>query len=137
MIKTVFIPAHFKPILRQTVNKVPTGEKKQNWLGFEKNVYKTEVNERIMGYSDCEIDGTRLSDDINAEISKWEARLVRIISITTVNSGRYNFNYSDAQIQSSQRILGNTEKVRGGGSYGYGYGYSYTEGVLICLEITN
>lgn len=135
MLKTIFIPAYFKPILQNVAEDVPTGETKKNWLGSEKQITKKIVSEKIVGWSDSEIDGERLSDDINKEIEKWASKNIRIISISPITSGRYNYQYSSQGISSSQRIFSETEKVSGGGSYGYGYGFSYTEGVLVCIEI--
>lgn len=135
MLKTIFVPAYFKPILQNVTEDVPTGESKKNWLGSEKQITKKIVSEKIVGWSDSEIDGERLSDDINKEIEKWASKNIRIISILPITSGSYNYQYSSQGISSSPRIFSETEKVSGGGSYGYGYGFSYTEGVLICIEI--
>lgn len=68
-------------------------------------------------------------------MEKWSSRNFRIILISPITSGRYNYQYSSQGISSSPRLLSDTEKVSGGGSYGFGYGYSYTEGVLICIDI--
>lgn len=135
MLKTIFIPAYFKPILQNVAENIPTGETKKNWLGSEKQITKRIVSEKIVGWSDSEIDGERLSSDINKEIEKWASKNIRIISISPITSGRYNYQFSSQGISSSPRIFSETEKVSGGGSYGYGYGFSYTEGVLICIEI--
>lgn len=135
MIKTIFIPAHFKPIISDVVENVPTGETKKNWFGSEKQITKREVSQRITGWSDSEIDGERLSNDINSELEKLFAQNIKVISITPITSGNYNYQYSAQGISSSQRVFSETEKVSGGGSYGFGYGYSYTEGVLMCIEI--
>lgn len=135
MVKTIFIPAHFKPIVSDVVENVPTGETKKNWFGSEKQITKREVSKKITGWSDSEIDGERLSNDINNEIERLTSQNIRVVSITPLTSGRYNYQYSSEGISSSRRVFSETEKVSGGGSYGFGYGYSYTEGVLICIEI--
>lgn len=135
MLKTIFIPAYFKPIIQNVVENVPTGETKKNWLGQEKQVTKRMASQKITGWSDSEIDGERLSNDINNEIEKLSSQNMRVISISPITSGRYNYQFSSQGISSSPRLLSDTEKVSGGGSYGFGYGYSYTEGVLICIEI--
>lgn len=134
MIKTIFIPAHFKPIIQNLADDVPTGETKKNWLGKEKQVTKRVVSPKIVGWSDSEVDGERLSADINNELEKLSSQNAKIISIVPISSGRYNYQYSSEGISSSRRVFSETEKVSGGGSYGFGYGYSYTEGVLICVE---
>ncbi|MCL1665778.1 hypothetical protein CMU89_00655 [Elizabethkingia anophelis] len=135
MLKTIFIPAHFKPIIEDVAENVPTGETKKNWLGSEKQITKKTVSQKIVGWSNSEIDGERLSADINDEIEKWSSQNIKIISISPITSGRYNYQYSSQGISSSRRVFSETEKVSGGGSYGFGYGYSYTEGVLICIQI--
>ncbi|MCD1117554.1 hypothetical protein [Chryseobacterium turcicum] len=135
MLKTIFIPAHFKPIIQDVFENVPTGETKKSWLGSEKQVTQKVASQKIVGWSDSEIDGERLSADINEEMEKWSSQNIRVISITPITSGRYNYQYSSEGISSSRRVFSETEKVSGGGSYGFGYGYSYTEGVLISIEI--
>ncbi|HBV17519.1 hypothetical protein NG800_010970 [Epilithonimonas ginsengisoli] len=135
MIKTIFIPAYFKPIIQNVVENIPTGETKKNWFGNEKQVTKRVASQKITGWSESEIDGERLSNDINNEIEKLSSQNFKIISISPITSGRYNYKFSSQGISSSPRFLSDTEKVSGGGSYGFGYGYSYTEGVLICIEI--
>ena len=51
-----------------------------------------------------------------------------------MNSGRYKYEYKE--VGSTQRILGNTEAITGGGyGYGYGYGYGITDGVIIVGEL--
>lgn len=135
MLKTIFIPTYFKPIRKDVIESVPTGETKKNWLGNEKQITKKITSQKIVGWSDSEIDGERLSADINKEIEKWTSENIRIVSILPITSGNYNYEFSSQGISSSRRFFSETEKVRGGGSYGFGYGYSYTEGVLICIEI--
>jgi hypothetical protein len=134
MIQTVFIPAHFKPITKDVIENIPTGETKKNWLGSEKVITEKVSTHKIVGWSDSEIDGEKLANDINIEINKLNNLNAKVISITPITSGRYNFQYNSQGITSSKRIFSETEKVSGGGSYGYGYGYSFTEGVLICFE---
>lgn len=117
------------------LKNVPTGETKKNWLGAEKQVTKKVISQKITGWSDSGVDGERLSTDINNEIEKLSSQNVRVISISPITSGRYNYQYSNEGISSSRRVFSVTEKVSGGGSYGFGYGFSFTEGVLICIEV--
>ena len=121
--------------LKDVIEKIPTGETKKNWLGSEKQITEKVTSHQIVGWSDSEIDGEKLSNDINKEIEKWTSKNIKIISITPITSGRYNYQYNALGITSAKRVFSETEKVSGGGSYGFGYGYSYTEGVLICIEI--
>lgn len=72
---------------------------------------------------------------LTTKLGKWSSENIQIISISPITSGSYNYQFSSQGISSSPRLLSDTEKVSGGGSYGFGYGYSYTEGVLICIEI--
>ncbi|WP_343686091.1 hypothetical protein [Chryseobacterium gleum] len=136
MIKTIFVPTHFKAIIQNLADDVPTGETKRNWLGQEKQITKRIISPKIVGWSDSEIDGEKLSSDVNTELEKLASQNARIISVVPITSGRYNYQYSSEGISSSRRVFSETEKVSGGGSYGFGYGYSYNEGVLICVEIS-
>mgnify|MGYP000406556848 CR=1 FL=1 len=71
MIKTIFIPTHFKPIIEDVFKNIPTGETKKNWLGSEKPVTKRVASQKITGWSDSEIDGERLSNDINTKLRSY------------------------------------------------------------------
>ncbi|MFC4163889.1 hypothetical protein ACFOWU_09500 [Epilithonimonas zeae] len=110
MIKTIFIPAHFKPIIQNVADNVPTGETKKNWLGQEKQITRRIVSPKIVGWSDSEVDGKRLSKDITDELEKLSSQNVRVISIVPVSSGRYNYQYSSEGISSSRRVFSETEK---------------------------
>ncbi|WP_435522880.1 hypothetical protein [Chryseobacterium indoltheticum] len=105
MIKTIFIPAHFKPIIQNVADDVPTGETKKNWLGQEKQVTKRMVSPKIVGWSDSEVDGERLSVDVNNELEKLNSQNAKIISIVPISSGRYNYQYSSEGISSSRRVF--------------------------------
>lgn len=131
MNKTVFVKAYFKPIMGKIKVKVPTGETKRGFFGGEKQETRTEERLQQSGWSDCEIDGVRLSNDVSAAIEELNSAGFDVVSISPITSGAYAYKYKSEAISSSPRISGNTEKVSGGGSYGYGYGYSYTEGVLV------
>ncbi|MCW2462414.1 hypothetical protein [Elizabethkingia anophelis] len=98
MLKTIFIPAHFKPIIEDVAENVPTGETKKNWLGSEKQITKKTVSQKIVGWSNSEIDGERLSAGINNEIKKWSSQNIKIISISPITSGHYNYQYSSQGI---------------------------------------
>ncbi len=131
MHKTVFVKAYFQPNLVKRKVKVPTGGMKRGFFGGEKQ--ETRVEERLEqdGWSDCAIDGPRLSKDILTAIDELNNSGFDVVSITPVTSGAYAYEYNSQGISSSPRVFSETEKVSGGGSYGYGYGYSYTEGMLI------
>lgn len=91
MLKTIFIPAHFKPIVKDVFENIPTGETKKNWLGKEKQITKKTASQKIVGWSDSEIDGERLSLDVNSELEKLTSQNAKIISIVPITSGRYNY----------------------------------------------
>lgn len=55
MLKTIFIPALFKPILKDVIEKIPTGETKKNWLGSEKQITEKVTSHQIVGWSDSEL----------------------------------------------------------------------------------
>ena len=134
MNKIIYVKAHFKPIIEEKTIKIPTGEKKRGFFGGEKDVLKKEKRMVETGISDCEIDGERLSSDIQNEVDCLNREGYEIISIMSVISGKHNHEtdyFSDT---------GSGEDGAGWGwgyGYGYGYGYSYTEGVtIIAREIT-
>jgi hypothetical protein len=131
MNKTVFVKAYFKPIYKDVAVKVLTGETKTGLFGGQKDVTRTETQRQLTGWSDCEIDGKRLADDVAKAVAGLNAEGYDAINISEITSGSYRYEYNSQGITSSRRMLSETEKVSGGGSYGYGYGYSFTEGVLI------
>ncbi|MFM0649873.1 hypothetical protein PQR14_36625 [Paraburkholderia bryophila] len=131
MNKTVFVKAYFKPIYKDVAVKVATGETKAGFFGGQKDVTRTETQRQQAGWSDCEIDGRRLADEVSKAIAELNSEGYEAINVSEITSGSYRYEYNSQGITSSKRILSETEKVSGGGSYGFGYGYSYTEGVLI------
>ncbi|MEL7312369.1 MAG: hypothetical protein AAFN07_12705 [Pseudomonadota bacterium] len=124
MNKAVYVKAHFKPLMKMQSVKVPTGEVKKGLFGGKKEVTRKE--EQLVAtdeFSDCSIDGERLTADINQAIATLNGEGYEVVSITPVTSGSYQYRY-------------NTEKwvSQSGGwgwGYGYGYGFSMTEGVTI------
>lgn len=121
MNKSVYVTSYFEPIYKEVTVKVPTGNTKR-FLGL------IDVDEKIRqkkivqdGWSDCQIDGKRLNDDINKAIQSLNDDGYEVVSITPITSGNWAFKY-----EQNSHTNGN-----GKGSYGYGYGYSYTEGVML------
>jgi len=129
--KVVYVKAYFLPIGKEVTVKVPTGETKKGLLGGQKQVMRKEKQWKQIGWSDCEIDSERLANDLQKAIESLNQEGYLVKSITPVISGAYNYQYKAEGITSSPRILGDTEAVRGGASYGYGYGYSYTDSLII------
>ncbi|MDE0507732.1 MAG: hypothetical protein OXI17_03750 [Gammaproteobacteria bacterium] len=131
-----YIRANFVPIGKEVTVNVPTGETKKGLFGGEKKVTRKEKQWQQTGYSDSVIDGQKLANDLQSTIGELEDQGYKITQITSVVSGAYNFQYSARGISSNKRVLSDTEKVSGGGSYGYGYGYgySYTNGLIVVAE---
>jgi hypothetical protein len=132
--KISYVKAYFKPIGKEVKVKVPTGEKKKGFFGGEKEVMTEETRWEQTGWSDCEIDGERLSKDIEIAIQSLNQADYEVIAISPVISGNYFYKYQAEGISSSKRFFSETEKVSGGASYGFGYGYSFTEGVTIVAK---
>ncbi|WP_080068305.1 hypothetical protein, partial [Salmonella enterica] len=116
MNKTVYVPSYFQPIYKEVTVKVPTGNTKR-FLGFidiEEKIRKKEVVQE--GWSDCQVDGERLNEDITRTVDKLNQDGFEVISITPITSGNWGFKYDSGSINNGT----------GRGGYGYGYGYSYT-----------
>lgn len=131
MDKVVYVKAYFRPVGKEVTVKVPTGETKKGLFGGEKQVTRKEKQWKNTGWSDCEIDGEKLAEDLQKTIEALNQEGYSIKSIISVLSGAYNYQYKAEGITSSPRILSDTEAVKGGASYGYGYGYSYTESLIV------
>jgi len=127
MNKTVYVNSYFKPVGKEVSVKVPTGEKKKGFFGGEKDITRTEKKWEQTGWSDCEIDGLRLAQDVQKVIEQLNADGYVVVSITPITSGRYNYNY--AWKANGSRM--DNHCAGGGYGYGYGYGYSITEGVIV------
>jgi hypothetical protein len=134
MNKVIYVKAFFKPVGKNVKVQVPTGEKKKGFLGREKDVMVEEVKWEKTGWSDCEIDGKRLTEDMANAISNLNSEGYELVSVSPVISGNYFYKFNAQGITSSKRVLSDTEKVSGGASYGFGYGYSYTEGITIIAK---
>lgn len=108
--KVIYVKAHFKPtygklgVLKSLFGSTQTGSQAKPPEGMEQK-----------GWSDCEIDGERLAEDIAGAIEQLNSAGFDLHSVENIVSGRYNSDYST------------TEKS----SYGWGYGFSFTEGVIV------
>lgn len=69
------------------------------------------------GYSDKEVDTTRLAKDLQEAIENLNKDGYEVISVNDVISGKYNYDY--------RKEAGATW------GYSYGYGYSYTDGLIV------
>lgn len=125
MQKVIYIRASFKPVGKNVTKNVPTGEKKKTFFGGEKDVIEQVTEWEQTGYSDCQIDGALLAEQIGEVIASLNSEGYKVVQIIPVTSGRYNWDYKVDSI-----VTGN----HGAYAYAYGYGYSYTEGVTIVAE---
>ncbi|MBV6324882.1 hypothetical protein [Duganella violaceipulchra] len=121
MNKVVHIKAYFKPVGEVQTVKIPTGETKKGFFGGEKEVFEKQKQWIQTGYSDREIDGERLSQDIEAAVARLNREGYEVATIVPAISGQYYFKY--------EHKPGGVN--HGGSGYGYGYGFSYTESVTI------
>lgn len=122
--KVVYVAARFKEVGKIKTVKVPTGEKKKGFFGGEKDVLTKEQRWEQTGWSDCEIDGGRLAEDLQAAIANLNEEGYEVVSLTPVCSGKYDYQWAQQKGASNW----------GGSGYGYGYGYSYTEGITIVAK---
>lgn len=121
MNKVVYVEAFFKPIGKVKTVKVATGEKAKGFFGGEKDVMRKEERWEQTGWSDSEIDGFRLAEDVGNAVGALNREGYEVVSVSDVTSGRYNWKYETS----------GGAGASGGWGYGYGYGYSITEGVMI------
>jgi len=113
--KVVYVKANFKPVGKYESINVPTGQKKKTLLGGERAVTAKQQKWVQTGFSDREIDGELLSQEIQQAIVQLNSEGYEVVGISDVISGNYSWHASN-----SMHV-----------SYGYGYGYSYTEGTII------
>ena len=124
MNKVVYVEAHFKPVGKVKTISVPTGEKKKGFFGGEKVVTRKEEQWEQTGWSDSEVDGERLAQDIERAVNELNESGYEVVSLTPITSGDYNWAFRTAD--SPKKSWG----------YGYGYGFSYTEGMTIIARKT-
>lgn len=139
---TAWVRATMQAIYKKEITKKQIGTKKVvktkgifNKTSFdaEEPIYEHEETWVATGkYSDTQIDIEEFSKRINKMCQELTASGYKVIQIIPINSGRYKYEFKE--VGSTQRILGNTEAITGGG-YGYGYGYGITDGVIIVGEL--
>lgn len=145
MNKVVYVASCFLPVGENYTVKVATGEKKKGFFGGEKDVMIKETRFRQTGYSDSEIDGIKLSEDIANAVHVLNEEGYEVVSISPMTSGRYDYDFKYKEISggggSISMSMGNgnshISNNSGGYGYGYGYGYSYTVGVVIVARKFN
>ena len=135
--KVSYVKAYPKPIYEERIEKVPTGEKKKNLFGLEKKVLKKVSKKVRIGWSDCEIDGVRLTEDIQKTVDELNELGFSIESISPITSGKYNYATEKDFKKYDKYERSSAHEVRFGygwgygWGHGYGYGFSFTEGVCI------
>lgn len=124
MNKVTFVPAFFVPLYKDVKVKVSTGETKKGLLRREKEVKRTEVRREIDGWSDCDIDGERLANDLAKAVSELNREGYEVVSVTPITSGGYDFQHGATGVNSGAMV---------GFQYGYsfGYGYSFTSSLIV------
>ncbi|MEZ6931724.1 hypothetical protein [Aeromonas sp. S16(2024)] len=124
MNKVIYVKAKFKPIGEEVTVKVSTGEITKGFFGGEKEVTVKKKEWQQTGWSDHEIDGECLSNDISTAVEKLNREGYEVIAIQPITSGAYNYKVGKFSAHM------NTADT----CYSYGYGYSYTEGVTIIAK---
>lgn len=120
MNKVVYVKAFFKLTGKTVTKDVPTGRKRPGIFGGERDITKQVTEWEKTGYSDCEIDGDRLSKDLSKAIDNLNENGYYVVSVTETTPGRFDWNY---------------EYRDHSGGYGYGYGYSVTEGLIVVAKL--
>ena len=116
MNKLVYVKARFKPVGCEIEVQEPTGETRQGLFG-KKEVFRRKKKWKQTGWSDKEIDGMQLAQDIDKVVDELNGQGYEVISITPITSGAYS--YKILPTFGSQCDAA------------YGYGFSYTKGVVI------
>lgn len=124
MNKVVYVKAKFKPIGEEVTVKVSTGETTKGFFGGEKEVTVKKKEWRQTGWSDREIDGECLSNDISEAVEVLNKEGYEVIAMQPITSGAYN-----AKVGKFHSHINTADTC-----YSYGYGYSYTEGVTIIAK---
>jgi hypothetical protein len=125
--KVVYVNTFFKPVGKEVTVKVPTGETKKGFFGGEKEVVKKESQWKQTGWSDTQIDGQRLANDMNSAIEQLNKEGYEVVTIESITSGAYNYHWGKYASAGNGNNSPST-------CYSYGYGYSYTEGVTIIAK---
>jgi len=135
MYKSIWVKAHFLKKGKWVTKKKEDGYRTEMVeKGFLKKrqvekripIYKDVKEWIVTSISDSEIDGEKLTIDINNAIELLHNDGYEVMNVTPVISGRYKYDYADPIIRSSNKL-----------GYGWGYGFSYTEGVNIIAKKTN
>ncbi|WP_223616392.1 hypothetical protein [Pseudomonas sp. BF-B-30] len=131
MNKIVYVKAYFRPMGEEVEIEVPTGQFEKGFFGNEKEIKTKAAEWKQTGWSDAQIDGELLTDNINEAVILLNQEGYEVQSILPIISGAYAFKYDYKSAHNSGGIF-----EGGGWGYGYGYGYSFTEGVTIVARKT-
>ncbi|WP_076415029.1 hypothetical protein [Shewanella sp. UCD-KL12] len=128
MNKTILVKAYFKDT-NETQKKPAI---KPDVWGSSDAHPKTPKNDKteVQKPESC-VDSERLERDLGLALVSLNGSGYEVHSIVPVISGAYSYQFRDDEITSSPRLMGDTEAVAGGVSYGYGYGYSYTDSLIV------
>ncbi|POP70754.1 hypothetical protein [Pseudomonas syringae] len=129
MNKIVYVKAYFKPVGEEVTVKVPTGEIKQGFFG-EKEVMRKETRWQQTGWSDCQIDGERLSKDVEDAVARLNADGYEIQTVLPILSGAYGYALKYRYEMRHDRTDLDSRDL----SYVFSYGYSFTEGVTLVAK---
>lgn len=87
------------------------------------------TNNPYVEYSRCKIDSERLNNDLQKAIEQLNEEGYRIMQITPVVSGLYDFSNNTT----STGVFSNAISSDGG----YGFGFSYTDSMIIVAELAS
>ena len=122
--KVIYVESKFKPLKQLKTFKVPTGDRKKGFFGIERDIVREEQRWVQVGWSDSEVDGERLAQDLESAIFQLNSEGYQVVSVTPVSSGKYDYQWNQPK--------GNHRNS--GSAYGFGYGFSYTEGLTIIAK---
>ena len=128
MNKTILVKAYFKDA---NITPKKASIKADPWGNPDAPSKEPKTDKTEVKIPDCCVDSERLQIDLDVAISRLNDSGYEVHSIVPVISGAYSYQYRDDEISSSARLMGNTEAIDGGVSYGYGYGYSFTDSLIV------
>ncbi|MCR4305184.1 MAG: hypothetical protein NUV63_13360 [Gallionella sp.] len=126
-VRTVWVHAHFKEVgewttdhvkIRTETRMVEKGLFNKKQVQEEVPIFEDRQVWKVTGTSDREIDGKRLSTDVEQAIAALLSEGYNISCVIPVISGEYKSDFGP-------------QAMSAGSNYGWGYGYSFTEGVTI------
>jgi hypothetical protein len=118
MIKTIWVSAQFQRKGRWEEYKAATGEVKKGFFGAKPVMATKKRWVELDEYSDTQIDGAKLSRDIQRVLVELESKGFDLVAITPVLSGQYGYaDYSGGGIGTASTCAS--------------WGFSVTSGVTV------